>query len=374
MLVGDDICARAADGKRAEMSALPLWAYPIILVASMALSMVFTPVALRIALNHDILDHPGPAKAHTKAVPYLGGAAIALSFAVAVVVAALVRPPSSGLGQLAAIMALSLVLAAAGLADDLRGLPVWLRLLLEVGAGAAIWAMGISTHIAGFTSPVDALVTIVFVVIVTNAFNLLDNMDGLSAGVAAITSLGIFGIAAYHGEFLVAALAIALAGCAAGFLRHNFHPASIYMGDAGSLFLGFLIAVLSLKLRDNPATRVDMAALAALLWVALLDTALVVVTRLLNRTSPFKGGQDHTSHRLVKLGLPIKGAVGVIYAVTAILAGVGVYLSVIAGGGAGGGICGGVCGKGGVGTIALISEAAGGIVFIALLGSIRIRR
>ncbi len=327
----------------------------------MALSMVFTPLAIRIALSHDILDHPGSAKAHTKAVPYLGGAAIALSFAIAVVAAALIRPPSSGLGQLAAIMTLSIVLAVTGLVDDLRGLPVWLRLLLEIGAGTALWAMGVSLHLAGVTSVVNALITVAFVVVVTNAFNLLDNMDGLSAGVAAITSLGIFGIAAYHGEFLVAALAIALAGCAAGFLRHNFHPASIYMGDAGSLFLGFLIATLSLKLRDTPATRVDMAALAALVWVALLDTSLVVVTRVLSRTSPFTGGQDHTSHRLVKLGLPVKGAVGVIYAVTAALAGVGVYLSVVAGGS-------------GVGTIALIAEAAGGILFIGLLGMVRVRR
>ncbi len=352
------------------MSNLPLWAYPIILVASIALSMVFTPLALRIALDHNILDHPGPAKAHTRAVPYLGGAAIALAFAVAVVVAALLRPPSSGLVQLVVIMLLSLTLAAAGLIDDLRGLSVWFRLLLEAGAGAALWAMGVSTHLAGLSSPLDAVVTVIFVVIVTNAFNLLDNMDGLSAGVAAITSLGIFGIAAYHGEFLVASLAIALAGCAAGFLRHNFHPASIYMGDAGSLFLGFLIATLSLKLRDTPATRVDMAALVALLWIALLDTALVVVTRVLNKTSPFQGGQDHTSHRLVKLGLPVKGAVGVIYAATAALAGVGVYLSVAAGGVGGVGGVGGL----GIGTIALISEAVGGIVFIALLGLIRVQR
>ena len=309
------------------MSALPLWAYPLILLASVALSMVLTPLALHIALRHGILDHPGPAKAHAEAVPYLGGAAIALAFAVAVLVATVAHPPGQGLGQLAAIMALALMLAALGLLDDLRGTPIWLRLALEAGAGAALWAMRVSTHLAGFSHPANAVTTIAFVIIVTNAFNLLDNMDGLSAGVAAITLLGIFGVAAYHGEFLVAALAVALAGCAMGFLRHNFHPASIYMGDAGSLFLGFLIATLALKLRDAPYTRVDMAVLVAVLWVALLDTGLVAVTRALRKTSPFKGGQDHTSHRLVHLGFSVRVAVALIYTIASVMAGLGVWLS-----------------------------------------------
>ncbi|MHB8262935.1 MAG: glycosyltransferase family 4 protein [Acidimicrobiales bacterium] len=334
------------------MSALPLWAYPLILLASVALSMVFTPLALRVALRHGILDHPGPAKAHTEAVPYLGGAAIALAFSVAVLGAAVVHPPSRGLGQLAVIMALGLMLAALGLLDDLRGTPIWLRIALEAGAGAALWAMGVSVHLAGFPRGADAAATIAFVVIVTNAFNLLDNMDGLSAGVAAITLLGIFGVAAYHGEFLVAALAVALAGCAAGFLRHNFHPASIYMGDAGSLFLGFLIAMLALKLRDSPDTRVDMAVLVAVLWVALLDTGLVTMTRILHKVSPFKGGQDHTSHRLVQLGFSVRSAVVLIYAVASLMAGLGVLIS---------------ASRPAANASALASELGVGVVVVALL-------
>ena len=236
------------------MSSLPLWSYGGILLGSLLLSLVLTPVALRVALRLNVLDHPGPAKAHGEAVPYLGGAAIVVSFAAVVLMATVLRPPPSGLPQLAGFLGFGVALALVGLADDIRGgLSPWLRLALEAAVGVAIWSMGDVTHLAGVPRPLDAVITVAWVVGVTNAFNLLDNMDGLSAGVAAVAALAIFGIAALQHRYLVAALAVALAGCAAGFLRANFHPAKIYMGDAGSLFLGFVLAVLLLKLRGERA-------------------------------------------------------------------------------------------------------------------------
>ncbi len=165
----------------------------------------------------------------------------------------------------------------------------------------------------------DAVVTVLWVAGVTNAFNLLDNMDGLSAGVSVIAALSIFGIAWLQHRYLVAALAIALAGCAAGFLRSNFHPARIYMGDAGSLFLGFTISVLLLTLRANAPTRVGVAVILAVPGVALFDTTLVMVSRVAHKRNPFSGGQDHTSHRLVYLGLSVRKAVGLTYLVGAAL-------------------------------------------------------
>ncbi len=310
------------------MSQLPLWSYGGILGASLLLSLLLTPLALRLALRFDVLDHPGPAKAHAEAVPYLGGAAIVASFSAAVLAATVADPPPSGLPQLAGFLALAVGLAFLGLLDDLRGgLSPWLRVVLEAAAGLAVWAMGDATHLAGFPRWLDALVTVVWVVGVTNAFNLLDNMDGLSAGVAAIAALAIFGVAWLHQRYLIGALAVALAGCAGGFLRHNFKPAKIYMGDAGSLFLGFVLAVLLLKLREHPAARVDMAVVVAIPAVALFDTALVVATRLARKVSPFQGGQDHTSHRLVRLGLSVRQAVLVIYAAAAVLAGDALVMS-----------------------------------------------
>ena len=302
------------------MSHVPAWGYALILLGSLLLSLVLTPVAIGLAVRFGVLDHPGPAKAHVKAVPYLGGTAIVVSFAGVILVAALLRPPPSGLPQLAGFLGLGVFLALVGLTDDVRGgLSPWLRLAFEVGAGVAVWAMGYAAHLAGVPRALDAVITVLWVTGVTNAFNLLDNMDGLSAGVSVIASLSIFGIAWLQHRYLVAALAIALAGCAAGFLRSNIHPARIYMGDAGSLFLGFTISVLLLTLRANAPTRVPIAVILAVPGVVLFDTTLVMVCRVAHRRNPFNGGQDHTSHRLVYLGLSVREAVALTYLVGASL-------------------------------------------------------
>lgn len=310
------------------MSTLPLWGYPVILAGSLALSLVLVPVAVAVALRFGFLDHPGPAKSHSKAVPYLGGAAIVVSFALVVVIGNVVDPPPSGLGQLAGLLGIGVLLAVVGLVDDLsKGLAPWVRLVIETGAGVGVWLLGISPHLAGVPEPVDVVLTVVWVVGITNAFNLLDNMDGLSAGVAAIATAAVFGVALLQHRYLVSALALALAGCAAGFLRANFHPAKIYMGDAGSLFLGFIVAVLLLKLRANAPTRVPVAVILAIPGVAIFDTTLVTVSRLGHRISPFQGGRDHTSHRLVKLGMSVPVAVTTIYAAAVVLGGSALLMS-----------------------------------------------
>jgi len=310
------------------VSSLPPWGYGVVLVGSLAMSLMLVPVAIAVAVRFGFLDHPGPAKSHVEAVPYLGGAAIVVSFAVVVLVATAVRPPPSGFPQLAGFLGLGVLLALVGLADDLLGgLSVWLRLGVETAAAAGVWALGSSAHLAGAPGPLDAVISIAWVVGVTNAFNLLDNMDGLSAGTVVIAAAAIFAIAALQHRYLVAALAVALAGCAAGFLRANFHPARIYMGDAGSLFLGFVVAVLLLKLRANAPTRVDVAVILAIPGVALFDTTLVVFSRLTHHRSPFQGGKDHTSHRLVKLGMAVPWAVVTIYAAGVVLGGAAVLMS-----------------------------------------------
>jgi len=310
------------------MSSLPWWGYLLVLGSSLALSLMLVPIAMAMALRFGFLDHPGPAKSHAEAVPYLGGAAIVVSFAVVVLGAAALDPPPSGFPQLAAFIGLGTVLAIIGLLDDLRGgLSPWLRVALETAAGTAILAFGNSAHLAGVPGWVNAVLTVAWVVGVTNAFNLLDNMDGLSAGTVVIACLAIFGVAALQHRYLVSALALALAGCAAGFLRANFHPAKIYMGDAGSLFLGFVVAVLLLKLRANGPTRVDIAVILSVPGVALFDTALVTVSRVAHRRSPFQGGRDHTSHRLVKLGMSVPAAVLTIYLAGVLLGGSAMLMS-----------------------------------------------
>ena len=288
------------------------WEYLTIFVATAGLCAVLTPWAMRIAIRGNLLDHPGGHKSHRAAVPYLGGVAIVATFASAVVIVSQLWPPNSGQNELLVVLGVAVFLALVGLVDDLRHVsPLW-RILAEIAAAVTVWEVG--TGVVVTTSDTLNLgLTVLWFVGLTNAFNLLDNMDGLTAGIAAITGLTIFAIATNHGQFLVAALAIALAGCAVGFLRHNFHPARIYMGDGGALFLGFLVAYLGIKLRFEGDRLVSALVPILVCSVPVLDTTIVTVSRLAVGRSPFQGGQDHVSHRLVRLGLPVPIAVGTIY-------------------------------------------------------------
>jgi UDP-GlcNAc:undecaprenyl-phosphate GlcNAc-1-phosphate transferase len=294
-------------------------------VAPLVLAWVLTPLAMRAALRYQAMDEPGERKAQVQAVPYLGGVAIVVAFSLSVLAAAAVRGAMGGaagseLGTLAILLGTGLLLALLGLVDDLRGVGVVLRLLAEVGAGIVVVVSGSGATLIG-NPLLDGIATVVWVVLIVNAVNLLDNMDGLSAGVVAIASGTFFVLAVTQGQFLVAALSAALAGCAVGFLRHNFHPAKIYMGDAGSLFLGFLLAILAtrIELVDSPPL-VALFVPLLVLGVALFDTTLVVIERLRHGRSPFQGGRDHTSHRLVFLGLPVPVTVGLIYGTAIALA------------------------------------------------------
>lgn len=283
-----------------------------------AISWLLTPLVLRFALRRGVLDEPGGHKGHDTPVPYLGGAAIVLAFAATVTVAGLLRPPGAKLDQLLVILGLAVAVSLVGLLDDLRGVPSWLRLGWEVLAAVGLWSVGVGTGLFPGDAG-DIALTVLWVVGITNAFNLLDNMDGLSAGVATIAAVSIGLIAAVNGQFLVGALGFGLAGCAIGFLRHNFHPARIYMGDAGSLFLGFMLAVLGLKLRFDAPREVTFWVPIVALAIPILDTSLVVVSRLRHGRTPFTPGRDHISHRLVAVGLPVPAAVGLVYAAAAAL-------------------------------------------------------
>lgn len=308
------------------MEELSAAGYALVFAATTALTLGLTPLALRLALRRQIVDAPSEIKAQASPVPYLGGVAIVVSFALVVMGAAVVSQPAGGLGELGVILGLGLGLAFMGLLDDLRGLNPWLRLAIEGAAGVMLWASTTGSQLFS-SDALNLLVTVVWVVAITNALNLLDNMDGLSAGTATIAALAFFAIAATNGQFLVATLSIALAGCAAGFLRSNFHPARIYMGDAGSLFLGFMLAVVGIRLRFDGPTQVTFLVPVLVLGVALFDTTLVTVNRLLHRRSPMSGGRDHTSHRMVMIGIPVPATVALIYLGAASLGWLGLIMS-----------------------------------------------
>lgn len=302
------------------------WEYVAVFAVSLFIAWVLTPLLVRLALRRGVLDRPGGHKSHTSPIPYLGGLAMVGGLSLAVILAAVVRPPRLGLDELAIILGMALGLAIIGLVDDLRHVPPVVRLAVQAAAGAGVWVLDAGANFTG----VDALncaVTILWVVGITNAFNLLDNMDGLSAGVAAIAACSFGVIAAINGQYLIGGLSFGLVGCALGFLPHNFEPARIYMGDTGSLYLGFVLSYLGLKLRFDAPDDVTFLVPIVVLAIPIIDTALVAVTRILRHESPFVGGRDHLSHRLVRLGIPIRMAVGSIYVAAASLGVVGLVIS-----------------------------------------------
>ena len=292
------------------------WQYALIFVGAALLSLVCTPLAIATALRRGVLDKPGGHKGHSSPVPYLGGLAIVVSFSISMLIPVIAINESSVSRQFLIVIGVALALALLGLFDDLRGLSSTLRLACEVAAGIVLWNLDFGVQLAGVRW-VDAVITILWVVGITNAFNLLDNMDGLSAGIAAIASFSFFAIAASNGQYLVAGLSLALGGCAVGFLRHNFYPARVYMGDSGALFFGFLVAFIGLKLQLNISREVSVLVPVVVCSVAVLDTTLVTIARLRHGISPFQGGRDHISHRLVKVGLPVPVAVSVLYVAAA---------------------------------------------------------
>ena len=297
------------------MTDLHWWSGVLAFGVAALVTLVCTPVALRVAKRLHCFDIPAGGKSHQTPVPYLGGSAMVVPFVLVAVVAGCVETSDrSDVPDLAVFLAIAVGLAVVGLVDDLRGLSPWPRLALEIGAGIGVWTTTNTTWLPG-PRPLQAVATVCWVVIVTNSFNLLDNMDGLAAGIAAVSSTFLFAVAVENGQYLLGTFALGLAGCAVGFLRYNFQPARIYMGDSGSLFLGFVLAVLSLDIRFRTATPATFVVPVLIVGVALFDTTLVTITRLLHGRTPFQGGLDHVSHRLVFVGLSVRAAVCLLYSV-----------------------------------------------------------
>mgnify|MGYP003333015664 CR=1 FL=1 len=296
-------------------------------VGATLLSLALVPIVRDYARRRQIHDNPGGHKSHTAPVPYLGGVAMVWAFSTAMFLGVFLlrnadiegRQINLTLGNLFAqgdgllrelivVLGLAITFSVMGLVDDLRGLSPTLRFVVGLGLASALVAYGVRLQ-SPLPSAVDFAISVVWVLGITNAFNLLDNIDGLAAGVAAAAAMAFFCIAVFNDQSYSALLAIGLAGAMLGFLRSNFHPATIYMGDAGSLFIGFMMAYLGLKMRTTVSEIPQLFAPVVVLGVAVLDTLMVVVSRVRRGVSPFTGGQDHLSHRLRRLGLSVRRAV-----------------------------------------------------------------
>jgi UDP-GlcNAc:undecaprenyl-phosphate GlcNAc-1-phosphate transferase len=271
--------------------------YLLSFFSALALSWLVTPVMGRLARRYRILDQPRQGRFHRTATPYLGGLAVAASL---VLIAVATRGLS---GRVTTILLGGMAMCLLGFMDDWRTVAPIPKILVEASAAVALWVAGIRAGLFGVAG-LDLLLTVVWVVTVTNALNLVDNMDGLASGLAALSALGFFGISVGEGHYLVASLAIAICGASLGFLAHNFPPAKIFLGDAGSLLLGFMLAAIGLELDIATQPGPVRAALPVLvLAVPLFDTAVVVTLRILQHRPIYVGATDHTSHRLAARGM-----------------------------------------------------------------------
>lgn len=272
--------------------------YLLIFGTAVFLAVAGTPVARRLALHAGVVDHPGPRRAHTRTTPLLGGVAIYVASLAALVLFG----DRFYVGQMVGIFLGATIVSFLGIWDDRAGLRPFVKLFGQSVAALLLVAADVRINFL-HNEVLNIAVTILWVVAITNAFNLLDNMDGLSGGIAAVSCAFFFLLAASSGQFLVASLAAALLGACLGFLYYNFNPASIFMGDTGSLFLGFTIAALAIKLRFENFDFVTWMVPVLVLGVPIFDTSLVVVSRLRRGLNPLTTpGKDHVSHRLVALG------------------------------------------------------------------------
>ncbi len=287
---------------------------PIIL-ASGLISFLLTPLVVRVATALDFVDKPQSQKMHSTPTPMLGGIAIYLGL-VAVLAFSDMQPFRELIGILTGMTIVMIV----GLIDDRYGTPPWVRLLAEAVAGLVLVWSGIEAHLFE-NETYNVILTVVWVIGICNAINLQDNMDGLAAGLATVAAGSFFVLAVVEELGLVASLAAATLGACVGFLYYNFNPARLFMGDTGSLLLGFVLAVLGIKLEfvGRPLS-VTWIIPVIILGIPVFDTTLVVLSRIRRGLPIYQGGKDHTSHRLVSvIGMTHARAVMTLYLIASAL-------------------------------------------------------
>jgi UDP-GlcNAc:undecaprenyl-phosphate GlcNAc-1-phosphate transferase len=259
-------------------------------------------------------------------VPYLGGLSIAFAISLLTYAGVLVQDTSWSQFRLASYVIIpALILAAVGLLDDVRGLTPWPRLVAQSVTGLVVAIILIKTETISFafgSTFLDALVTIVWIVGICNSINFFDNVDGGASGTVAIIGLSVFLIAFNQDQILVSASAMVMCGAVIGFLAWNKPPAKIYMGDAGALFLGVMVSVLTIRLDPNISPSWQSLAIPVLmLAVPILDTTVAIFSRWQRGISAFTGGRDHLSHRFIRSGFTHKRAAVSLWALTAVFCG-----------------------------------------------------
>lgn len=293
-------------------------------------SFLLTPLLCRLAPRLGAIDKPDSRKVHHTLMPRLGGVAIYGGFLAAFWLLGFHQNACLGLFLGGTFIML------VGVADDIKGLSPRLKLAGQIIAAIILVASGVRVEF--LTNPFEGVfilgklaipVTILWVVGVTNALNLVDGLDGLAAGTSLIASVTIAAVAWLHGEMVVALFSLALAASILGFLPFNFYPARIFMGDSGSMFLGFNLAALAVIGLTKSATLISLFIPVVILGLPIMDTFLAIIRRYLNRKPIFVADKGHLHHLLLAQGLTQRQAVGIIYLVDVCLGGSAILLSVL---------------------------------------------
>lgn len=281
--------------------------------------LCLTPLVRRFAIHANIIDKPNKRKIHHTPIPRLGGLGIYLAFAAAVCCFVPLTHEVQGMmlgGTLIMIL---------GIIDDWRELPAKVKLCGQILCASVLLFYGIDINFV--TNPFGdgmihlgqwgKLLTIFWVVGVTNTLNLIDGLDGLAAGVSAIASITLLVVALSHGQLVIVLLTAALAGSTLGFLKYNFNPARIFMGDTGSMFLGYMLAVIAVDGTLKSATTIALLVPLLALGLPIMDTTFAILRRLVHGNSIFQADKGHLHHRLLAAGLSQKQAVLILYLISA---------------------------------------------------------
>ncbi|MBM4028199.1 MAG: undecaprenyl/decaprenyl-phosphate alpha-N-acetylglucosaminyl 1-phosphate transferase [Planctomycetes bacterium] len=314
--------------------------YLCVYLGSLLLALVATLAVIRLAGRIGAVDRPGIRTVHERPTPRIGGIAIFIA-AMALIIAVPLVNNNIGAAfrasrlQVGALLASATLIFLVGLLDDLKGLPARVKFLAELLMALGLCLVGVRISQIGLTEGSllqlggwGYLVTVLWIVGVTNAVNLSDGLDGLAAGVCAI-ACGVIAIFALHsGQVIMGVFMLALLGSLSGFLFFNFNPAKVFMGDCGSLFLGFTLAAASVMCTTKSATIVGLALPALALGIPIFDTLFCMLRRFLERRSMFAPDRSHFHHKLLDLGLQQRHAVIVIYLATLTATGMGLFMLV----------------------------------------------
>lgn len=280
-----------------------------VMIVGFGAALCLTPLTRQIAMRLGVTAAPNKRNIHRRHVPLMGGAAIYLAFVLSV----LLFSPPDHLVELGAIVAGATMLALIGYLDDRRHLSPRIRLLVMTVAAAVAVLSGVQIRLFG-TPYIDIPLTLFWIVALINAINWIDNMDGLAAGAAAITSAFFLLLALSQGQILVSMLAAAIFGSAFGFLIYNFNPSSTFMGDMGAYTLGFVLAILAIKLKfAAQPLNVTWMVPVFVLALPILDINLAIFTRLIERRPLMLAAKDHVSHRLLRLGWTQRQTLALLY-------------------------------------------------------------